>query len=78
MRENFEWEKSEHVQNLTFRFFLPKLQCDVLVVLCRAVEGGLKYKHFSSWNSVLEVLSTFYTALGGNTACQKFMTKVRD
>lgn len=45
-------------------------------VLCRAVEGGLKYKHFSSWNYVLDVLSTFYEVLGGSSVCHKFMTKV--
>ena len=42
----------------------------------RAVESGLKYKYFSSWDRVLQVLTTFYQVAGGSQQCQAFMAKV--
>ena len=41
---------------------------------CRSVEGGLRYKFFSSWAQVLRVLGTFYKVAGRQ--CRGFMTKV--
>ena len=41
---------------------------------CRSVEGGLRYKFFSSWSQVLRVLGTFYKVAGRQ--CHGFMSKV--
>lgn len=41
---------------------------------CRSVEGGLRYKFFSSWAQVLRVLGTFYRVAGRQ--CRGFMSKV--
>ena len=43
----------------------------------RAVESGLKYKYYSSWDHILKVLATFYQVAAGSTLCQPFMAKVK-
>ena len=47
------------------------------ISLHRAVESGLKYKFYSSWDHILKVLATFYQVAAGSSLCQPFMAKVR-
>ena len=60
--------------------FLLESSASVLILFIsfpyRAVEAGLKYKYYSSWDHILKTLATFYQVAAGSPLCQPFMAKV--